>query len=94
MRVKLDLDESNLKYRFAGNIEEAQAWLDNEVIADTDPYVPMDTGMLATAPLKNSTRVRLRTTNLIQPLNIMVGQERVRTNIHKLQRSGSNHRRL
>ena len=54
MKVKLDLNEPALKYRFAGNIEEAQAWLDNEVIADTDPYVPMDTGMMATAPLKTS----------------------------------------
>lgn len=32
--------------RFAKNASKAQKWLDNEVLKDTAPFVPMQTGML------------------------------------------------
>lgn len=35
----------NIK-RFGRQYDQAQKWLDNEVIKDTTPYVPMDTGTL------------------------------------------------
>lgn len=33
--------------RFDGQYSKAQIWLDNEVIKDTTPYVPMDLGTLS-----------------------------------------------
>jgi len=32
--------------RFDDYYKKAQSWLDNEVLKDSDPYVPMDTGNL------------------------------------------------
>ena len=54
MSVTLDIDVKALKERFSKDVKLAQAWLDEEVIADSDPYVPMDTGMLASSALEHS----------------------------------------
>ena len=46
MNIRLALDTRRLA-RFDSQVEAAQKWLDNEVLKDCEPYVPMDTGTLA-----------------------------------------------
>ena len=40
--------------RFAPRYAKAQKWLDNEVIKDTTPYVPMDSGELFKSAIKST----------------------------------------
>ncbi len=46
MNIRLVLDTRHLA-RFDKQVSDAQKWLDNEVLKDCEPYVPMDTGTLA-----------------------------------------------
>lgn len=46
MDYKLELDTCSIVSRFAPKYSRAQAFVDNEVLKDCDPYVPMDTGNL------------------------------------------------
>lgn len=45
--------ELNLS-RFGTQYKAAQVWLDNEVLKDTDPFVPMDTGMLVKSGIRGT----------------------------------------
>ena len=40
--------------RFGMQFSEAQKWLDNEVLKDCDPYVPMDSGNLRTSGIRGT----------------------------------------
>ena len=42
----LVLDEHRIKGRYSKAKEKAQKWLDNEVLKDSEPYVPRKSGML------------------------------------------------
>ncbi len=44
--IRFELDINKVLNRFAPNYQKAQKWLDNEVLKDCDPYVPMDEGDL------------------------------------------------
>ena len=44
--VRLVMQPSKVVSRFRPHYEQAQKWLDNEVVKDCTPYVPMDTGRL------------------------------------------------
>lgn len=44
--MRVDIDEPRLRARLLTVVEKAQAVLDQQVIADTDPFVPMDQGTL------------------------------------------------
>lgn len=46
LKMKVILNEALLKRRLHGRIEEAQKWLDNEVLKDSAPFVPFRTGNL------------------------------------------------
>ena len=46
MRVKVDFNPYKVKNRLTGSARRAQAWLDNEVVKDSTPYVPRLTGAL------------------------------------------------
>lgn len=52
--ARLDMDDVSLNARFKRNTKEAQVYLDNEVIKDTDPYVPADSLDLARSALSDS----------------------------------------
>lgn len=41
--------------RFATQYTKAQAWLDSEVLKDSDPYVPMKTGTLVKSGIRGTT---------------------------------------
>jgi hypothetical protein len=45
--IHIDIDTSKLLQKFAQRTEQAQVFLDNEVMRTTEEYVPMDTGTLA-----------------------------------------------
>lgn len=46
--IKVDMSRIN------GNLDKAQYWLDNQIMTDMLPYMPMDTGMLrATTQLQS-----------------------------------------
>ena len=45
-KIRLILYPERTKARFAPKYARAQKWLDNEVLKDCDPYVPMRTGNL------------------------------------------------
>lgn len=51
--VTVNINTMELLAKFADRTENAQRVLDMAVIADTDPYVPMDTGMLASSVLRS-----------------------------------------
>lgn len=44
---KVEIDIPKAVKRFSPKYKRAQAWLDNEVLKDSDPYVPFRTGKLA-----------------------------------------------
>lgn len=44
--MKLDMDTGKVLGRLSGNVQLAQRWLDNEVVKDTEPYVPYHKGTL------------------------------------------------
>lgn len=46
MDYKLELDVNAVISRFSPKFSRAQMFVDNEVLKDCDPYVPMDTGNL------------------------------------------------
>nr|DAO61535.1 MAG TPA: Minor capsid protein [Caudoviricetes sp.] len=46
MKVRLVMNKSYTVQRFKPKYEAAQKYLDNEVLKDCTPYVPMDTGQL------------------------------------------------
>ena len=46
MKVRLVMNKSYTLQRFKPKYEAAQKYLDNEVLKDCTPYVPMDTGQL------------------------------------------------
>lgn len=43
---RLVINTASCLNRFDGYYQKAQKWLDNEVLKDSDEYVPMDTGNL------------------------------------------------
>lgn len=45
--ARLEMQVPKVVNRFSPRYAQAQKMLDNEVIKDTEPYVPMRTGMLA-----------------------------------------------
>lgn len=49
MSIKLDMSRIN------GNLDKAQFWLDNQVMTDMLPYMPLDTGTL-----RNTTQMKSR----------------------------------
>jgi len=46
MKVRLVIHEAQTVSRFKPRFLEAQKFLDNEILKDSTPYVPMDTGAL------------------------------------------------
>lgn len=46
MGSKVNFDADRVARSFEASYGRAQEWLDQQVVADTDPYVPMDTGAL------------------------------------------------
>lgn len=46
MNFRLSMNNEYCKNRFSSRLGEAQKWLDNEVLKDSTPYTPMDTGAL------------------------------------------------
>jgi len=44
MNIRLNLDEAGIKARFTKNGDKAQRWLDNEIVKDSEPYVPYRKG--------------------------------------------------
>lgn len=46
MKVKVDFNPLKVKTRLSAANRRAQAWLDNEVLKDSTPYVPRITGEL------------------------------------------------
>lgn len=53
--MRLDIDTGKVLGRLRGNVEQAQRWLDNEVVKDSEPYVPFRKGVLTRSvyPSKN-----------------------------------------
>lgn len=45
--VRVEIDWSRIEDRLVGNVDKAQHVLDFQVLSDTTPYVPRDTGSLA-----------------------------------------------
>lgn len=46
MNMRLQMNTQYTLNRFGKKYTKAQKWLDNEVLKDSDPYVPMRTGRL------------------------------------------------
>lgn len=46
MGAKIEFDIPKCMSRFDPRFKRAQAWIDNEVLKDCDPYVPFRTGVL------------------------------------------------
>ena len=44
--MSVDIDANRLLSRYEDRLERAQAFLDNEVLRQSRPYVPFRTGML------------------------------------------------
>ena len=53
--VQIDMNETAILQRLKANSHMAQAWLDKRVVQDCEPFVPMDTGMLAASARESST---------------------------------------
>lgn len=53
--VRVDVDWARLQRRLGGNVHKAQQILDTEVLKDTTPYVPRDTGVLAGSGPRSTT---------------------------------------
>lgn len=54
MGVKIKIDIPKTCNRFSPKYQKAQKWLDNEVLKDSDPYVPMKTGTLAGSGIRGT----------------------------------------
>ena len=52
--MKVEVKGDFGKKRLEGNFEKAQQWLDNEVIKDTDKYVPMKQGILKSSVIRST----------------------------------------
>jgi len=46
-KAEIRINPEALHRKVGASTREAQAWLDSRVLKDSDPFVPMDTGMLA-----------------------------------------------
>lgn len=55
MRVKVEINKEYTVARFQARYRQAQKYLDNEVLKDSDPYVPMDTGNLRNSGIRGTT---------------------------------------
>lgn len=55
MGVKIKINIPGTVNRFSPKFQKAQKWLDNEVLKDSDPYVPMRTGTLAGSGIRGTT---------------------------------------
>lgn len=55
MGVKIKINIPGTVNRFSPKFQKAQKWLDNEVLKDSDPYVPMKTGNLAGSGKRGTT---------------------------------------
>ena len=55
MKIRLTLNKSYTEARFKSRYKEAQKYLDNEVLKDCDPFVPMDTGNLRNSGIRGTT---------------------------------------
>lgn len=54
MGAKVNFDADRVARSFEASYGRAQEWLDHQVVADTEPFVPFDSSDLATSAL-NST---------------------------------------
>lgn len=54
MKVTYNFDQNKCQASFLASASLAQKWLDNEVIKDTDKYVPMLDGTLKDSAVRNS----------------------------------------
>lgn len=54
MNMRLQLNTEFTLNRFNEKYQRAQKWLDNEVLKDSDPYVPMDSGNLRSSGIKGT----------------------------------------
>ena len=55
MRVTVKINKDYTVARFHSRFQLAQKYLDNEVLKDSDPYVPMDTGNLRNSGIRGTT---------------------------------------
>lgn len=55
MRIKVEINKDYTISRFHSRFQQAQKYLDNEVLKDSDPYVPMDTGNLRNSGIRGTT---------------------------------------
>lgn len=56
MRVKVKwYDIAGTTARLSGNVDQAQKWLDNEVLKHCQPFVPMRTGNLMNSGISGTT---------------------------------------
>ena len=55
MKCKLVVHTQQCVGRFIPKYSRAQKWLDNEVLKDSNPYVPMRTGNLAGSGIRGTT---------------------------------------
>lgn len=54
MNMRLQLNTEYTRNRFKEKYQRAQKWLDNEVLKDSDPYVPMRTGNLRNSGIRGT----------------------------------------
>jgi hypothetical protein len=54
MNMRLQLNTEFTLNRFNEKYRRAQKWLDNEVLKDSDPYVPMRTGNLRNSGIRGT----------------------------------------
>lgn len=54
MGFKIKINIPRTVGRFSPKYQKAQKWLDNEVLKDSDPYVPMRTGNLAGSGIRGT----------------------------------------
>lgn len=55
MKITVKINREYTEARFRTRYQMAQKYLDNEVLKDSDPYVPMDTGNLRNSGIRGTT---------------------------------------
>lgn len=54
-RFRIEINTQQCLNRFDARYQKAQKWLDNEVLKDCAPYVPMRTGNLSESGIRGTT---------------------------------------
>lgn len=54
MRINVKINKDYTEARFHSKFQQAQKFLDNEVLKDSDPFVPMDTGNLRNSGIRGT----------------------------------------